>query len=380
MSERAGEQKELLFHHVVLEGSAYEIGRAQGEACRDNPDLLRFMTSPMPDMPPMTERRFEEITQFFDRYCPGANEEIQGFADAGGVSPEQVVYYAFSHQGQGQCSQFVVLPEKTTDGRMYVGRSYEWDFNDDLRFVTTRVSGRAAHVGFSLLFFGRMDGFNEHGLVVTMSAGAPMVKVQEDGVRFWAVIRTLLDRCHNVEEALEVLAAIPISFNLNLLLADKSGQAALVEIFCSKRAVRRILPGCGEPVLIATNHYNHPDMLPYDQGRMWQSVARYKTLERGLCSRAKVGREDIRRLLSSPMPEGVCCHYYGEGLGTLWSVIYDVAAGQAEVALGSPHCNPWRTFGLNDPVGTRQYPAVFPMEQPQDPAAFFRRLAPGANQ
>ncbi len=378
MSEGA-DKKELLFHHVVLEGSAYEVGRAQGQACLENPGFLQFMTSPLADTPPASKARADETMAFFDRHCPGVNEEISGFADAVGVAPEQIVYYAFSHQRQGNCSQFAVLPARTTDGRIYIGRSYEWDFNDDLRLVTTRVPGRAAHIGFSLLFFGRIDGFNEHGLVVTMSAGAPGVKVDEDGLRFWAVIRTLLDRCHDVDDALDLLAGIPISFNLNLLLADKGGQAALVEIFCSKRAIKRIDPGCGEPVLIATNHYNHPDMLPYDQGRMWQSVARYQALERALRATAPVGREEIRRVLSSPLPDGVCCHYYENTLGTLWSVIYDVAAGEAEIAFGSPQCNPWRSFGLHDPVGVRPYPALFPLEKPADPAAFFRRLPPGAN-
>lgn len=316
--------------------------------------------------------------RFCDRYCPDLNEEIQGFADAVGVPPEQVVYYSFSYQGSRQCSQMAVLPRQTRDGHMYVGRSYEWGFNDDFRLVTTRVQGRAAHLGFSLLFFGRIDGMNEHGLVVTMSAGAPMVPVKEDGIRFWAVIRTLLDRCESVDHALEVLAKIPISFNLNLLLADKSGQAALVEIACSHRAVRRIGPGSETAVLLSTNHFNHPDMMPYDQGRMWQSVARYQALDRALCSGQPIGKEDIRSVLSNPLPDGVCCHYYQDGLGTLWSAIYDVTAGEVEIALGTPRCNPWRKFGLYDPPGTREYNAAFPLECPDDPKAFYRRLAPGA--
>lgn len=260
---------------------------------------------------------------------------------------------------------------------MYVARSYEWGFQDDFRLVTTRVRGRAAHIGFSLLLFGRIDGFNEHGLVVTMSAGAPMAEAKEGGFRFWAVIRTLLDRCRSVDEALAVLQGIPISFNLNLLLADKTSQAALVEISCSHRAVKRIGPESDQQVLISTNHYNHPDMLPYDVGRMWQSVSRQQALEQAL-QRGAVDKEDIRQVLSSPLPEGVCCHYYEDGLGTLWSVIYDVLAGEAEVAFGSPQRNPWRRFGLSDVTGASEFPAVFPLEQPVERKAFYRRLAPGA--
>lgn len=386
-------EQQLSFQHVVLEGSAYEIGRQQGEMCKQNPDLVKFMTSPLPDVPVPSKQEITEIMHFCDQHCPGLNEEIRGFADSLGVSPEEIVYYSFSFQGpapsaepspqgageqlSGHCSQAVVLPSQSKDGRMYVARSYEWGFQDDFRLVTTRVRGRAAHIGFSLLLFGRIDGFNEHGLVVTMSAGAPMAEVRESGFRFWVVIRTLLDRCRSVEEALTVLQDIPISFNLNLMLADKSGHAALVEIFCSHRAVKRIGSGSDQQVLISTNHYNHPDMLPYDVSRMWQSVVRQHALEQAFQGGA-VDKEDIRRVLSSPLPEGVCCHYYEDGLGTLWSVIYDVLAGEAEVALGSPQCNPWRRFGLGDAPGVSEYPAVFPLEQPVDPKAFYRRLAPGA--
>lgn len=388
-----GKERQLSFQHVVLEGTAYEVGRLQGEMCKQNPDLVRFMTSPLPDVPTLSKQEIGEIMQFCDQHCPGLNEEIRGFADSLGVSPEEVVYYTFSFQGSaqpsgtspgagseqlsGHCSQAVVLPGLSSDGRMYVARSYEWGFQDDFRLVTTRVRGKAAHIGFSLLLFGRIDGFNEHGLVVTMSAGAPMAEVSEGGFRFWAVIRTLLDRCRSVEDALSVLQDIPISFNLNLMLADKSGQAALVEIFCSQRAVRRIGPDTPHQMLVSTNHYNHPDMLPCDISRMWQSVARQQALEQAFLGGA-ADREDIRRVLSSSLPAGVCCHYYEDGLGTLWSVIYDVLAGEAEVALGSPQRNPWRRFGLGDAPGVTEYPAIFPLEQPADPQAFYRRLVPGA--
>lgn len=389
------EQRQLSFQHVVLEGSAYEVGRLQGEMCKQNPELVKFMTSPLPDAPARSRQEIQEIMQFCDLHCPGLNEEIRGFADSLGVSPEEIVYYSFSSQPpvslpqassqggvqqlSGQCSQAVVLPSLTRDGRMYVARSYEWGWQDDFRLVTTRVHGRAAHIGFSLLLFGRIDGCNEHGLVVTMSAGAPGVEVQEGGLRFWAVIRTLLDRCRSVEEALDVLQGIPISFNLNLLLADKTGQAALVEVYCSHRAVRRIGPESALQVLVSTNHYSHPEMLPYDVGRMWQSVARQRALEQAFSGRP-VGKEDIRQVLSSPVPAGVCCHYYEDGLGTLWSVIYDVFAGEAEIALGSPRRNPWRRFGLTDAPGVSEYPAIFPLEQPTEPQAFYRRLAPGAQE
>lgn len=116
------------------------------------------------------------------------------------------------------------------------------ELQDDFRLCTTRIHGKAAHMGFSLLQFGRIDGMNEHGLCITMSAGCPLVQPVEEGCRFWAVVRTVLDRCHSVPEALEIIQSIPISFHLNLLLTDKHGESALIEMFSSKRAIKRIGP------------------------------------------------------------------------------------------------------------------------------------------
>jgi hypothetical protein len=49
-----------------------------------------------------------------------------------------------------------------------------------------------------------------------------------------------------------------------------------------------------------------------------------------------------------------------------------------DVCFGSPQANRWHSFGLKDPAGAAEYKVVFPMEQVADPAAFYRRLEPGA--
>jgi len=56
-----------------------------------------------------------------------------------------------------------VLPGLTASGHVLLGRSYAFDDTmDDLQLCTTRVAGKYAHVGFSLLLLGRLDGLNEH--------------------------------------------------------------------------------------------------------------------------------------------------------------------------------------------------------------------------
>ena len=106
----------VTYTHSVLEGSAYEADKQQGERILLNPEAARFFTSPFPRRDPLTSQQAETILKFFQKHCPGLDEEIHGFADALGVQPEQIVYYAFTYQGGGQCSHFAVLPSLSAAG------------------------------------------------------------------------------------------------------------------------------------------------------------------------------------------------------------------------------------------------------------------------
>lgn len=353
-----------LFRHVVMEGSAYEVGKMQAKWFADAPrEHIDLMIAAAGKLDKASAAEAKAAASFLETHCPGLGEEIAGFADGWGVPPEVIAYHSLTAIRSSNCSHFAVLPAITADGHLYVGRSYEWSRDDELRLCTTRIRGQAAHLGFSLFLFGRYDGINEHGLCVAMSAGVPCSMPSDRGLRFWAVIRTLLDRCKRVDEALDLFASLPISFNWNLTIADRTGQAALVECACAHRAVKRIGPETAEKSLYSTNHFTLPGMQAYDQNRMRQSVQRYNALKSRLPSASSSGtKEKLRTILSTPMPEGVCCHYYDDGLGTLWSILFDVTAGKTEICFGSPVVNPWRSFGLNGPVGVTTYPAQFPGE------------------
>jgi predicted choloylglycine hydrolase len=193
------------------------------------------------------------------------------------------------------------------------------------------------------------------------------------------VVRILLDRCQTVEQALDLLADLPIAWSTNYIVADRRGQAALVEVAYAHRGVRRIGPGAQDPFLWATNHYTLPAMRPYDTRRMWQSVARHKTIESCLRDAVpQVTQETIRDILSTPMPGGVCMHHYSSGLGTLWSTISDLTAAAVDVCFGAPDSerNTWRSFGLWDSAGQRVYTAHLP-DEPAKPE-IWQRLPPGA--
>jgi hypothetical protein len=331
-----------------------------------------------------------------DKYCPGIGEEIQGAADAFGVPVEEIAFLGGKNKENGfspipvgdeivtrgsHCSHFVVLPSASEDGRLYAGQNEDCGLGDlDLRLCTTRVQGKAAHIGFSDMIFGRVQGMNEHGFCVTTSWGAPGVWLKGEGLPYFAVVRILLDRCQTVDEALEVIAGLPIAWCTNYIVADRGGEAALVEVAYAHRGVRRIGPESREQFLCATNHYTLSAMRPYDTGRMRQSVERYGIITSRLKSAIPhVSKDAVRGILSEPLPEGVCLHHYSSRLGTLWSMVFDVMDTSVDICFGAPSStrNAWHTFGLQDPVGVTEYRAHLPDESA--PPGFWKRLPPGSS-
>jgi predicted choloylglycine hydrolase len=246
----------------------------------------------------------------------------------------------------------------------------------DLLLCTTRVQGKAAHIGFSDMVMGRTQGLNEHGLCVTTSWGAPGVWPEGKGLPYFAAVRALLDQCESTEHAVDVLARVPIRWCTNFVLSDQSGQVALVEVAGSHRGIRRL--SAKEAFVSATNHYVLPEMQAYDVSRRRESVRRQRTIHARLGEAApRVDAEAIRGILSRPMPDGVCQHYYSSGLGTLWCSITDVTVGRLEVCFGSPNSewNAWYPFSLEKVGAERSFPAHLP--DMEAPAGFWERVPKG---
>ena len=338
--------KKRKFRHVILEGDNYAIGRKQAHHLAADPEYLKWFTSPHVMKGKMSEEDYFEAVKCFERYCPGINAEIEGMADVLKTHPREIIYYAFTHTPKGNCSHFALHPSITENGHTMVGRSYEWNDNeDDFRLCTTRVKGKAAHIGFSCIMLGRMDGINEHGLCVTMSNGSPMREAACEGVKFWAVIRSILENCKTAEEGAEMAMNTPVSFFLNLIIADKSGKAVLVETACDKKELLWINADAGRKFIHSTNHFTLEGLVNETEKRMSHSKLRYDFIRKRLNSALpEVSYDEIKKILSDKMPEGLTCHYYSETLGTLWSMIFDLDEFRADICFGSPQLNKWRSF------------------------------------
>ncbi|WP_291576247.1 C45 family autoproteolytic acyltransferase/hydolase [Clostridium sp. UBA4548] len=207
-------QQTVLYKHITVEGTSYEVGRILGQLIIAKADSFRNIATNFHEKGKAVRIHIEKAIEYFDRYCSGINDEIRGVADTLGVSVEQIIYYINTYKSKGGCSQMVVLPGITTNGHVYAARNYDYRPEEsDLCLTTTKVKGKASHIGFSELIFGRDDGINEHGLFISMSNAAPGITSDSIGVDFWAVIRSVLDNCKNVEEAIEQILLLRIEIH-----------------------------------------------------------------------------------------------------------------------------------------------------------------------
>ncbi|MBA4384389.1 MAG: acyl-CoA--6-aminopenicillanic acid acyltransferase [Anaerolinea sp.] len=366
MEDLMAQKRQVVFQHIHLKGEPYKIGRIQAEAVKHIPQFVGFLGS---GAGKFSEEQFKQVSSQMESFIPGINEEMRGFADGVGIPLESLVYYAYTYLPKGRCSQFALLPSRTEGGKTLVGRSYEFGVDtEDLRLCTMHVDKKYSFIGSSLIFFGFTEGMNEHGLVISQTAGGMPVGLEagmrapiDDGFQFWFVIRAVLERCKTVDEAIRLINEIPMCGNPILLVADKSGEAALIEVFGSHKAVKRINTKSAEQMISSTNHYTLPEMTQYRDPVWVNSQTRFDTIQSRLGDKQKVSKQDIKSLLSDEYPMGLACHFYEEWFGTLRSMIFDPQVGEVDMCFGSPVGGAWYRIGFDTPMGS--YPIQLPLKK-----------------
>ncbi len=339
-------------HTLELAGTSYEIGCQLGKITGEVPQFKALHTNGMEGF---GVEQVKEATAMFDRWCPGLTEELAGFADTLKVPLEKVFYYGMTYL-LPRCSQIAVLPSASADGKPLLARNYE--FNHEMEgfcLVRTSVKGKYTHMGTSAIHFGREDGFNEHGLAVTMSScGFPvgpmpyMRAPKLKGLQFWAVIRTLLENCKDVQEALNYLDGMPIAYNINLMLLDKGGNAALVETLDGRYVIKRLGGQTSEQVMWGTNHAVLPELAGVEPQALVHSIERYNYINKQLNGAQNITREQLKGILLSKYPDGLCCHFYEEFFGTTKSMVISPVDGTIELCWGGRGENGWNTYDIKE--------------------------------
>jgi hypothetical protein len=199
------------------------------------------------------------------------------------------------------------------------------------------------------------SGINAHGLALADT----QIAARDTAVgllRYFAMTRVLAT-CADVEQALAALRALPHAGGGSLVLADRGGAVAAVELGHRTIAVER-----GPGWVARTNHFVSAELAaatridPANARAADSSHARLAAIRRALTDgAAHAGADRARAVMAShdepgpdqPSRAGLCRHGGSTQSTTLSTAIYDVAAGQLAIAEAPPCQAPWAHYALS---------------------------------
>ncbi len=188
-------------------------------------------------------------------------------------------------------------------------------------------------------FINGEEGINESGLLVAMTFVVPLKTEIKQGFTSLFLVRYLLERCANVDQAIKEIKRLPIASSCNILLADKDGRMVVAE--CNPYRINIRLPEtnrAGKKFIVTVNHFTSDKMAKHDGSNrnVYSSRKRYDTAYNSLS--AGIDGEPVDFLKSLLKGDkGFMCQYSNKiKFETIWSTLIDINRQQMHLAEGDP--------------------------------------------
>lgn len=314
-----------------FKGTHYDMGFGYGS-------MLKKMGVDLSPLLKFDEKRMDlgyESLKICEKIYPEIKDEIQGMAD--GIELDFLSFGTFlitagAFSFEVGCSTFCYKE----DNSVYFMRNHDMfvQLKKTTESAVYRPDNGYYFLGQGDSLIGKEDGINEHGLAVGMTFVAP--KTIQPGLNFLMIVRMVLEKCKNVQEAIALLHRIPTLTSQCIVIADPTGGMAVVEMCPEKIMVRR--PVQGQNFMVATNHFNEQSMIGYDnkpEENWYRTLERYETVERSLSEAEQFDRHLGLDIASGK--KGFLCQYDNKlSFDTLWSVCYELENREIYRAEGNP--------------------------------------------
>lgn len=299
-------------------GTPYEAGRAQGRLFAMTPKGKALLRGKTTRFPSWFDMRAEQ--RMFARFAPALWEELAGLADELGTTMERVVL-RFGNDGMrppiGGCSAAM---SADVYGRNYDYRPRYYG----AQFTLLQARGSHASIGSTHQLTGRLDGMNEHGLMIGLHQVSKSPRFS--GLSADLIVRMILDQCATTAEAVAKLERLPHAMKYNYSLLDANGVASVVEAGAGAVAVR------AGAWLACTNHFQSPLLRPLNhRRRAAHSQHRLPPLE-AWASGGLSAEQMFMALNRSRSP--AFFHGYLRGGGTLHTIVGEPARRRLLIGIG----------------------------------------------
>jgi len=198
------------------------------------------------------------------------------------------------------------------------------------------------------IMVGCLAGVNAPGLAITLNHAFAKDHHGRAGIVLTTLVQACLDRASDVDGALDLLRAAPVTNGAIITLADRQGSRAVAEISCTAMRVRRPT----ERLAYSFNRYRHPDMAAFEipleavsTGLLPGIVLHESNVERerrwhelSLDDASPLGATDLRRLMTdhggAKGDKNTICRHADPLSETLWSAVLSPEARTLEVTFG----------------------------------------------
>ena len=325
-------------NEITLRGSHVEMGRRIGHR-------LKAEGATFEGLGDESVRYTNRLVDRVGALIPDLLDEIRGIADAGGYDEGVVRFHALSLGIIPACTVIAISGEHTASGRPLFGRNYDAspEFADFTLYRTYPERG-FAHIGCCYgMLVGREGGLNEAGLAIAVT-GVQGRYTDAPGLWDHIPVRAVLERCETVDEACELLLALPHLWTKNFLVVDASGTIATIEAGQQDVVVTRPSTGFGA----IANHFVSPSMVGFCNEAKIPSNSRSRIeaavrwFEGWAPQRRRITPNDLKVLLCDT--EGGVRSQLDDGFATVWSWIASPGDRRIELSDRRPEPDTYRPY------------------------------------
>ena len=299
-----------MFPILDLQGSAFERGRSHGALARTRVErslasycrLFAFCGIGWKDAQHLGAS-YRDVIGSFD---PALLEEIEGIARGAGRPVDEILTLNVRTEilppaflggaDTGECTAIAVSPAASATGESLLAQNWDWIGEQREALVLLRVREGNHPAILTLTEAGMLAkiGLNSEGLGVCLNILRSTFDRNRRGVPVHVLLRALLE-CSCVRDALAFASKLDFGASSNVLCADRSGEAASLEV--SPKGLRTVRGQGG--TLCHTNHFLDPEAATW-QASLADSLSTIPRLESArqyAAARARHGIDDLKRLL-----------------------------------------------------------------------------------
>lgn len=348
----------VAFPHIQARGSYRELGRAVGEAAREQVaaalDYYREQFRTIAGIEfAEAERRAQVYLQYARRHLPQYVEELEGLAEGAGQPFSAVMVpncgEEFTCDGapggrRSGCTAVAV----SAGGRHVVGHNMDWyavDLDKNVLFDLTMPDGTRL-LSIAGVPYLPMLGMTSHGIASV--SNSVYCNDAREGVPNAFVRRWVLEAA-SVDEGRERACLADRARGSNHLWLDAGGVVCDLETSATSSAELE-----ADGWLVHTNHFVSPVMAPFEASLDEESRRRLQRAESLLAAGVARGEDPVELIATvlrdhADAPDAVCGHPAArdprpDECVTVASMICDLDNGRLHACAGPPCENQYRVF------------------------------------